>query len=197
MYSQKDDEIVIIKYFNKCSKGRFLDIGANNGIVFSNTRRLVELGWSGVCVEPDPAAFVSLIENNKENSNITLVNSGLGVVGGMQKFYAMQDSLLSSFSPEQQKIWSKAPFVREFYVNQITWEDLLKLVGSDFDFVNIDAEGISADLLEAMPFETISAKMICVEHDGDITKVNKIFRQHKYREYHINDLNCLFVLESL
>ena len=196
MYSQKDDEQYILKYFGEKSKGRFLDIGANDGITFSNTRRLVELGWSGVCVEPDPTAFVSLIANNKENSNIALINSGLGVFDGMQKFYAMQDSLLSSFSPEQQKIWSNAPFVREYYVNQISWNTLLNLIGTDFDFVSIDAEGVSLSLLEAMPFEVVPAKMICVEHDSQISTIEKIFQHHNYREYRINDLNCIFVLKD-
>jgi len=197
MYSQKDDEIYILKYFSKLSKGQFLDIGANNGVVFSNTRRLVELGWSGVCVEPDPSAFKSLIENNLDRSNIILINAGLGETSGLKEFYAFKDSLLSSFNLEQREIWKNAPPTRNYYVNQITWDQLLKLVSYNFDFVNIDAEGMSCDLLKVLPFKKLQPQMICVEHDGDVFKIDAIFQSVGYKEYHTNDLNCLYVRKDI
>ena len=35
-------------------KGTFLDLGAYDGVDLSNTRALTELGWAGVCIEPNP-----------------------------------------------------------------------------------------------------------------------------------------------
>ncbi len=59
MYSQNNEEQIIIEYF-KDFKGHLLDIGANDGLTLSNSRKLIELGWTGDLVEPSPNAFQKL-----------------------------------------------------------------------------------------------------------------------------------------
>jgi FkbM family methyltransferase len=61
-YSQNDEQEVILKYFGDF-KGRFLDIGAYNGVDLSNTWALLELGWQGTFIEPNPFNLVDLIKN--------------------------------------------------------------------------------------------------------------------------------------
>src|SRR3974390_100826 len=49
-----------------CGKrnGVFVDVGAYDGISFSNTLMFErELGWTGLCIEPNPDVFPRLIEN--------------------------------------------------------------------------------------------------------------------------------------
>lgn len=41
------------------------ECGASDGLFFSNTRRLIEQGWSAVLVEAEQAAFARLEENSK------------------------------------------------------------------------------------------------------------------------------------
>jgi hypothetical protein len=48
-YSQNKEEEVILNYFNG-HVGTFVDLGANDGITFSNTRALAERGWKGVLI---------------------------------------------------------------------------------------------------------------------------------------------------
>ena len=48
MYSQNDEERVILEYFAGKTDGRFVDVGAWSGATFSNVWALMELGWSGV-----------------------------------------------------------------------------------------------------------------------------------------------------
>lgn len=45
--------------------GRFLDVGAFDGKTFSNTWRLAQEGWFGVCVEPSPPAVTT--SNSREH----------------------------------------------------------------------------------------------------------------------------------
>lgn len=61
-YSQNDEEDFIAEFFHGKS-GRFLDVGAYDGVQLSNTRRLLESGWSGVLVEPAAHNFQSLMKN--------------------------------------------------------------------------------------------------------------------------------------
>ena len=69
MYSQGGEEKVIVEYFDGY-RGTFLDIGAFDGKTFSNTKRLSDLGWRGVLVEPAPKPFFALIETHKGNKNL-------------------------------------------------------------------------------------------------------------------------------
>ncbi len=66
MYSQNDEERVILELVGD-GKGRFLDIGAFDGVMFSNTRALVERGWCGICVEPNPFTFLKLLKACEEH----------------------------------------------------------------------------------------------------------------------------------
>lgn len=51
MYSQNDEEAIIMRYFANRT-GRLLDIGAADGMTNSNSLALIERGWRAVLVEP-------------------------------------------------------------------------------------------------------------------------------------------------
>ena len=56
-------EFVINKLNNK-RDGFFIDIGAYDGLTISNTAYMeLELGWNGICVEPNPVVFDNLKKN--------------------------------------------------------------------------------------------------------------------------------------
>ena len=61
-YSQNNEQEFILNYFNGY-KGTFLDLGAYDGIELSNTRALMELGWLGMCFEPNPDIYLRLKQN--------------------------------------------------------------------------------------------------------------------------------------
>lgn len=60
MYSQYFEEQYILAALEG-EPGRFLDIGGYHPTDKSNTRALVELGWTGVIVEPSPGPFINLL----------------------------------------------------------------------------------------------------------------------------------------
>lgn len=62
-YSQNGEQLQVLKYFGS-QRGTVLDVGANDGVLLSNSRALIELGWSAVLVEPAETAFAKLMENN-------------------------------------------------------------------------------------------------------------------------------------
>ena len=65
-YSQfEQDKFTYENYFQDTKEGYFVDIGAHDGTTFSNSRFFEELGWSGVCVEPNPKVFEVLQSTRK------------------------------------------------------------------------------------------------------------------------------------
>jgi hypothetical protein len=51
----------------------FVDIGAGDGVTFSNTFPLVLKGFHGICIEPEGDSFYSLAYHLRDSSNVTLL----------------------------------------------------------------------------------------------------------------------------
>ena len=77
MSGQYSEDKLILQHFEGRA-GRFLDVGAGDGLVFSNTEPLVRAGWSGVMVEPAPSQLRWLYENHGENPAVTIVPCAVG-----------------------------------------------------------------------------------------------------------------------
>ncbi len=180
MPSQYGEHERVLDYFGE-RHGRFLDIGAHDGITFSNTRVLADLAWGGVLVEPSPASFVHLMHNYAERTAhpvqpqkmIHLVNAGLAEVPGLMKFWAnTKDGLsadaLSSFKAATVAKSERHPF-REIWVSSITWDMLLGQHQGPYQFVNIDVEGMNSEILTGLcdRMAMIKPEMVCVELDPE------------------------------
>src|ERR1700722_4426554 len=61
-FSQFGQDKFVFERFFKDSRepGVFVEIGAYDGVTFSNTLLFEELGWRGICIEPMPSAFEKL-----------------------------------------------------------------------------------------------------------------------------------------
>lgn len=56
LFSQLGQELLPLIYLDrlKIKQGYFVEIGANDGLKFSNTFNLEKIGWTGILIEPDP-----------------------------------------------------------------------------------------------------------------------------------------------
>lgn len=60
----RQDKFVNEALFHNAKNGFFLDVGAHDGVTFSNTCFFEkELGWKGICFEPNPPVFEKLQKN--------------------------------------------------------------------------------------------------------------------------------------
>jgi FkbM family methyltransferase len=167
MYSQNNEEQIILKYLGD-STGTFLDIGAYDGITFSNTYELVKRGWKGVMVEASPRTFIKLQTNVEEfKNNLTLVNAC--IVTDAEKLVDFYDNIQATAThnlPNVEK-WKKETPFDMIAVMTCHHKTLLEKVGHMYDFVNIDVEGSSTDLFMCLYDELPDVKIWCVEHDGN------------------------------
>lgn len=171
MYSQNDEERWITQAFAG-QVGRFLDIGAYDGRTFSNTRALLDAGWSGVGVEPSPGPL-SRLRQEWAGRPVEIIDAALALDDGEADWFDAGGDAISTFDPGHRDKWA-AGGVRftTGRVRTISWSTLLAQVGTDFDFLNLDVEGVSAALFLAAPLERLTrCRLICVEHDSQVQAI--------------------------
>lgn len=178
-YSQREEEIVILDYF-KGFTGTLLDLGANNGIIFSNSRALVEQGWDGVLIEPCLLTFFELLHNSFKYK-VRCRNVAIGTFNGYADFYESGSllngsdySLVSSLKLEETIRWKtvNAPGqhkvdYKKTKVHVIDWRTFLRSSPfKQFDFITIDIEGMELEVLRQMNLKDLGVKLICVEYNN-------------------------------
>ena len=146
-FSQSGEQKHIVEFAERVGPGRFLDLGAFDGIECSNTRWLALNGWSGVCVEPAAHPFHRLAELYADRPDILCVNALIDTDPGLRTFWYSPTDLVSTTEDEHLKVWDGTARFVETIACAVTLEQLLDRVGAGFEFVSIDTEGTSIDLL--------------------------------------------------
>lgn len=172
-YSQSNEQELILKHLGDVQENRrmFLDIGAFDPRCFSNTRKLIEDGWSGVMVEASPFCMANLIEEYKENPRIILVNAVVVAEnnneGYLTDFYVTKDAV-STGDTAHKKVWEGTV---QYARTRMPVVDIRHLLGSrempdHYEFVNIDIEGTTQEVLAAfLKIDRFRPRVICVEHN--------------------------------
>ena len=179
-YSQNNEQEIILDLFNGKTEGRFLDIGAYDATMLSNTRALYEMGWSGVMVEPSPEPFVALLKQYGNDPRVTLIHAAVGLKDDLRKMYATADAI-STTDEKFRATWEASghKFTGSFLCPVIAAGNILPHL--DFDFVNIDTEGNSGDLLMEYLRIGLRPEAYCVEHDHKHDKLTRLAGSHGYR----------------
>ena len=179
----------------KGAVGRFLDLGAYDGRTFSNTLRLVELGWSGVCVEASPINFQKLMETHQGNDRVKLLLAPVSPDSPhMATWFDSGGDAVSTTDVAHKLKWeagSKLRF-REFYVYTMPLAEIFVRFGCDFSFINIDVESTNLQLFMALPWKLLPAlRLICVEHDNHEHDMNALASAHGFHQIARNPENLI------
>jgi FkbM family methyltransferase len=165
-YSQFDEEEFILKFFAGFT-GRFLDIGAFDGVSMSNTRALLERGWRGMLVEPLARNCVKLQENCAVfGDRAVLVNAGVQAKRGLSRFYCCDvpgrewaATLDHDHIDDVVQNLNRQPVLIPCVEPAQLWDKF-----APFDFITIDAEWMDWEIAQAMPEDMIAAaRLICIE----------------------------------
>lgn len=160
--------------------GVFCEIGAYDGVVFSNTCYLEKhLGWTGVAVEPVPETYARLVANR----SCRTVQGCVGARSGRAHFLEvsgypkMLSCMVDSCDSEQlQRIRSEAAIhggtFREIEVTVYNINELLDAEGvCDVDYMSIDVEGAEYEIIRSLDFGKRSIGIISVESNYNDCRV--------------------------
>lgn len=196
MYSQRDEEKYVLAYFRKQKTGSLLEIGAYDGISFSNTLALIEKGWVGTLVEPSPVVFPTLKERHGDNPRLDLHNVAVSSSSGVMPFWDSGGDAVSSLFEEETKAWeAQGVKFTEMEVDVITYPMLIeRSQWKKFDFINIDVEGdrLGLDILKMIPLT--DTKMVCIEAVGAVRQETRDYlKGHGFEFLHQTAENLIMV----
>lgn len=173
--SQNSEEAFVFAYFNERgrTRGRFLDIGAMDGVTISNTYALAVAGWAGACVEPDPHALEALRRTHEGNPDIEIVAAAISETDGVAKFHSSRGGGVSTLSDAHRRKWSATQAAFEtIVVPTMTAATLLRVIRpGPYAFLSLDVEGRNADTLEMFPLREIGVELACVEYDDQLDRI--------------------------
>lgn len=172
MYSQNKEEQYITEYF-KDRVGKFIDIGAFHATHLSNTRRLYELGWNGVLVEPAPQNYQALAEHYKDEPRIKVLNFAVGNSNEDLDFYTSNgDAVSTSVESHKTKWESGGVKFEKITVPQMHVFDFMEEYLADTLFLSIDTEATNMQIFHAIPDSVWNQiEMFCIEHDNAIVEI--------------------------
>jgi FkbM family methyltransferase len=156
----------------------FIDIGANDGVLFSNTYKFAKNGARGVCIEPSPLAFSKLRLNQLFNTGVCCLNKAISNSNG--KVLLQEDGYESTLS----KIVSKQKD-KSLNISCITFDNLLKKYPNfiNVDLVSIDVEGHEIEVLQGLTKSNFKAKVIIIESDKDLS--DTLLKFNHLRNYNV------------
>jgi len=166
--SQLNQDINVIKFYNKQKNGFFVEIGASDGIELSNTYLLEkQYNWKGICVEPIPYNYNKLIKNRPKS--ICCNNAVYNISDIVVKFdIANNYDLLSGISEhiDQHKI-KVDENKTTIEVKTISLNDLLDKYNAPkfIEYLSLDTEGSEYEILKTFNFNKYRFGLIDVEHN--------------------------------
>jgi len=189
-YSQCGQDKWIVKtLLPNLRDGFFVDIGAHDGISFSNTCFLEKImNWRGIAIEPNPEVFTRL----KDNRSCDLVNGCISNTSGKAKFYKVSGyaEMLSGIydqydSRHLQRIEREILTYGGSYEVQEVDAFLLDQVLADrqifhIDYLNIDVEGAELSILKSIDFNTFDISIIGCENNYKDFRIPKFLSKHGY-----------------
>lgn len=188
-YSQHDEQDVLdrlIRSWPPRARGnkarRFLDIGAYDGIRYSNTHFLARMGWSGVCVEPSFEPFARLARLYRDNPRIVLVHALIGLEPRLVKFWSSPDAV-STTDPAHHAKWKNAASFQEIWIPQLSVDQFLLQFPGPFDMLNIDCEGDATESIytDLAARDFAGARVVCVEWNSSASLKTRMVRAASQR----------------
>ena len=177
-YSQNNEEAVLLDFFGDKADGTFLEIGAFHPTRLSNTRALIERGWSGVMVEMSPYALVDLIEAYKDNPRIRIVAGAVTMhpeppsAAWLVPKDDVTDGAITTTEAWHRDKWAGTLAAQgrkhvPLTAATISLAELYHLLPAQVDLISIDTEGTSAQLALAFPYDRFGIKAAVIEHDNN------------------------------
>lgn len=206
MYSQDGEDLFIESHMTSTTPGNFFDIGANDGITYSNSRLFIEkYGFNAVLVEPTSKCIAKLAELYSNNPNIeiypyaidTTESDSIIYIGDLEPNTINQ---VATMSDVERNYWetNRSVVYTEEHIKTKTVSNMLSEIKLDtFDIISIDTEGIDNIILDELIKLGHRPEFIIFEHNSNPVTIENMKHSVSglYQVVWENSIN--FILQKL
>lgn len=197
-YSQVGQDEFLDKFvFKGLKDGTFLDLGAFDGVKFSNTYFFEKkFCWKGWCFEPIPKIFKEL----KKNRKCVCYNNCIGNKEDIVRFsFVESNPMLSGISKnlserdaERIKMEKNPPKIitsKVINIKKFLAENKIK----EIHLLSLDIEGNEEKVLRAINFEKVFVHTICLEDNYGEKKIDSFLNKQGFVLLKHNGFDKIFV----
>ena len=158
-YSQHGEDNIISSLSPLPIKS-FIDIGANDGVLFSNTFKFAKKGARGLCIEPSSKAFRKLCLNHLFHPKVKCLKGA--VSNKTDILYLKQDGYEETLSTVSEK--SSDGHER---INSYKFDYLLDRFPKfkNIDLLSVDVEGHELEVFQGLNNKSFYSRFIIIESD--------------------------------
>lgn len=208
-YSQYQEDIYLNEnYFHNKQNGSYIELGALNGVLYSNTKFFQDqLNWYGILIEPHPYAFEILKEARPNNFLFNDLISN--IKDPLQYKYFVNN--LAAVSGVETTLTTH--HFKEYYNNEIhkhLLQDTMTIIPKSLtdivkstpikhiDFLSLDVEGHEYEVLQSwdfsVPIDLILIEMLGIEPVKE-ELCRKLLIENGYKFDAIFAHNEIFILD--
>lgn len=169
LFSQAGEDAVLWSLFDPAASGFYLEIGALDGLRFSNCLSFERAGWRGICVEAH-AHYAQLLRKNRPAS--TVVHAAVSDHDADEvAFYANQRGSLSTLDRSMETVWRQrfSKYFSGFEVQRVAMRTVDSILAEHkpadvpLDVVSIDVEGHELAVLRGFDLERHRPRVLVIE----------------------------------
>jgi len=160
-YAQCGEDLILNLILNK-ERGFYIDIGANNPVVQSNTMFFYKKGWRGINIDATPGSMTGFNKIRKRDINLEIAVSGESKEIALYLF----ESSFYNTSDENFASKHKNILIDKILIKASSLENILDryLDNAEIDFMSIDVEGNDYDVLISNNWLKYRPSVIVVEY---------------------------------
>ncbi|HZL59422.1 MAG TPA: FkbM family methyltransferase [Stellaceae bacterium] len=193
-FSQHGQDLFVYETFfkDRAEPGVFVDVGAYDGVTFSNTLLFERHGWRGICIEPLPSVFEKLKANRSAVCLNCAVSDRSGraafveadMPGGYEKMYS---GLRANFDEHHARlIREHGSNVRTYEIQVRTLREILEAHSArTVDYLSVDTEGSEWKILRDFDLVAFDVKVLSVENNTRDEKIRLHLAKRGFRQIHV------------
>lgn len=188
-FSQNGEDRIAWEYLGASSEGFFVEVGANDPVLLSQTWFFEQRGWRGILVEPQPH-MADKLRQVRKGSVVVEAGAGSPAMSGTATLKETRAHAWSYIKgePNQEEV------IREVEVAIRTLDAIFEELGVErIDLLSIDTEGMEIDVLNGLDLQRWQPRLIFLEDHLDDLELFFYMRRRGYRLVHRTGVNAWWI----
>lgn len=180
-YSQCGEDLILDYLHHHKDTGFYVDVGANDPRIFSNTYFFYKKGWNGLVIEPN---IKKLNEYKYRRARDIRGHYAVGPKGSFT-FFKFKEDALNTMSEEVAHSYEKMghKIISTDTVPSLPLSDIFKEKNiTHIDFISIDTEGQNFEVLQTNDWNVYRPNFVVVE-TAEFDKPDDESLEEKYNTY--------------